>query len=118
MPNVKIFRSQYWEGSHKVVWLPIEECLQDQGYTVYQQIEPCDTAFILCGLMENPNAFNNKVLFYNSKPYEGNHSTNIKLRTGTIQTLLEYYNESYDLAGLSPDGATEAIIEQYDAHQR
>jgi hypothetical protein len=115
--DIKIFRSKYWEREHKVIWIPIEKCLEDQGYIVYQQIEPCDIAFILCGLMENPNAFENKVLFYNSLPYRDLHSTNIKLRTGTMQTLLEYYDESYDLAGLSPDDKVEAIIEQYDAHQ-
>ena len=118
MPQeIKMFRSKYWEFKHNRTWLPIEECLIEDGHTVHQQIEDCDIAFILCGLMENPNAFGNKVLFYNSMPQEGFHSENIQLRSGIIQTLLEYYDESFDLAGFSPQESANEIIRQYDAYQ-
>ena len=115
--DVKFFRSKYWEGVHNICWKPIEDILIGDGHTVHQQIEPCDTAFILCGLMENPNAFESKVLFYNSQPFEGMHSHNLALATGTIQTLLEYYDESYDVKGLHPTIAVDKILEIYDTHQ-
>lgn len=115
--DIKFFRSKYWEGVHNLCWKPIENTLIEKGYQVHQQIEPCDTAFILCGLMENPNAFDNKVLFYNSQPFDGLHPQNLALATGIIQTLKEYYDESYDMRGLHPEVATEAILEVYDTHK-
>jgi hypothetical protein len=118
MPKeIKIFRSQYWESTHKETWKPVEDYLIDQGYPVHQQVESCDIAFILCGLMENPNAFDNKVLFYNSMPHRGFHSMNISLRSGIVQTMTEYYDESFDLCGLSPQAAGSEIIRQHDARK-
>ena len=115
--DIKFFRSKYWEGIHKLCWKPIENHLIEAGHTVHQQIEPCDTAFILCGLMENPNAFESKVLFYNSQPFEGTHPQNLALATGIIQTLKEYYDESHDVMGLHPVKAADKILEIYDTHK-
>ena len=115
--NIEIFRSKYWEKPNKDFWIPVEDRLINNGYNVHQQIEPCDTAFILCGLMENPNAFENKVLFYNSQPYSGLHGHNLVLILGVIDTILEYYDEAHDLKTLTAKDAANFIIDKYDTHQ-
>ena len=47
----------------------------------------------------------------------GFHSINISLRSGITQTMLEYYDESHDLCGMSPQAAGHEIISRYDTYQ-
>lgn len=103
--EVKLFHSKYTEEPNRSKWYRI---IRNLNYDVKEKIEDHDVAIVLGGFWENPNVFNNPVVFIMDTS-DGHFLFDFYLKI-----LCEYYDNIVDLTGLSMVEAARKINDEVD----